>query len=294
MEEFNLVNFGNMGEPAAGIINKFIDKISDALSWIVMPKGIKAYEIETSKSMIEEIAGRKDINPIERAAIISNFKKIVKEYGNQIEVMKIAAEHLNMDARPEEVNDDWITFFFDKVKNVNDDYMKKIWGKILAGEFNEPNTYTKQLLHTMSIMDSRIAKRFQKIRSSCFFSPPILLAFMYRTNSDNIKNVKAYDKMKIFIYDLRELDSLGLIQYRFSDFHTLVVKNKVFYYGDKRIRFETNKRAIALGNVALTSVGKQLCRIVPMEYNDRILEICLDSWTKLGYNPIVEIIENDN
>lgn len=294
MEEFNLVNFGNMGEPAAGIINKFIDKISDALSWIVKPKGIKAYEIEASKSIIEEIAGRKDINPIERAAIVSNFKKIVKEYGNQIEAMRIAAEHLNIDARPEEVNDDWITFFFDKVKNVNDDYMKKIWGKILAGEFNEPNTYTKQLLHTMSIMDSRIAKRFQKIRSSCFFSPPILLAFMYRTNNDNIKNIKAYDKMKIFIYDLRELDSLGLIQYRFSDFHTLVVKNKVFYYGDKRIRFETNKRTIALGNVALTSVGKQLCRIVPMEYDDKILEICLDSWTKLGYNPIVEIIENDN
>lgn len=80
---------------------------------------------------------------------------------------------------------------------------------------------------------------------------------MYRTNSEDIKNIKRYDKMKIFIYDLRELDSLGLIQYRFSDFHTLVIRNKVFYYGNKRIRFETNKRTIALGNVALTSVGKQ-------------------------------------
>ncbi len=74
MEEFNLVNFGNMGEPVAGIINKFIDKISDALSWIAKPKGIKAYEIEASKSIIEEIAGRKDINPIERAAIVSNLE----------------------------------------------------------------------------------------------------------------------------------------------------------------------------------------------------------------------------
>ncbi len=293
MEEFNLVNLGNIGEPAADVTNNFINKISSALGWIFSPKNIKPAIIDANKSIIEEIAHREDINPIERSAIISNYKKFVKEYKNQMDVMKVALEHLNPNSEPEKVNDDWITFFFDKVKNVNEDYMKAIWGKILAGEFNEPNTYTKQLLHTMSIMDSRIAKRFQKIRSSCFFSPPILLAFMYRTNGDSIKNIKAYDKMKIFIYDLRELDSLGLIQYRFSDFHTLVIKNKVFYYGNKVIKFETDKRTIALGNVALTSVGKQLCRIVPMEYDDKILGICLDSWRKLGYNPIVEIIEND-
>lgn len=88
------------------------------------------------------------------------------------------------------------------------------------------------------------------------------------------------------------MDSLGLIQYRFSDFHTLVIKNKVFDYGDKRIRLNTDVRSIALGNVALTDVGKQLCRISPMIYDDNILEICLDSWKKLGYNPTVETINN--
>lgn len=294
MDKFSIVDLGSIGEPAAKVTNNFIDKVSSALGWIVTPKDIKPALIEANKSIIEEIAHREDINPFERAAIISNYKKFVKEYKNQIDVMKVAIEHLNPDAEAEKVNDDWVTFFFDKVKNVNDDYMKRIWGKILAGEFNEPNTYTKQLLHTMSIMDSRIAKRFQKIRSSCFYSPPILLAFMYRTNSEDIKNIKKYDKMKIFIYDLRELDSLGLIQYRFSDFHTLVIKNKVFYYGNKRIIFKTDKRTIALGNVALTSVGKQLCRIVPMEYDNNILKICLDTWEKLGYNPIVEICDDKN
>lgn len=146
----------------------------------------------------------------------------------------------------------------------------------------------------MSIMDSKIASRFIKIRSSCFYSPPHLYAFMYRTNGENIKNVKKYDKMKIYIGDLRELDSLGLIQYRFSDFHTLVIKNKVFYYGNKIIRLNTDIRSIALGNVALSSIGKQLCRIVPMQYNDNILEICLDSWEKLGYNPVIETNEDND
>ena len=74
----------------------------------------------------------------------------------------------------------------------------------------------------------------------------------------------------------------------------MVIKNKVFYYGDKRIRFNTDIRSIALGNVTLSSIGKQLCRIVPMQYDDRILEICLDSWEKLGYNPVVEPNEDNN
>lgn len=291
MDKFSILDLGNIGEPAANVTNNFINKISSALGWIVTPKDIKPAIIEANKSIIEEIAHREDINPFERAAIISNYKKFVKEYKNQIDVIKMAVEHLNSNSEAGKVNDDWVTFFFDKVKTVNDEYMKQIWGKILAGEFNEPNTYTKQLLHTMSIMDSRIAKRFQKIRSSCFYSPPILLTFMYRTNSENIKNIKKYDRMKIFIYDLRELDSLGLIQYRFSDFHTLVIKNKVFYYGNKRIIFKTDKRTIALGNVALTSVGKQLCRIVPMEYDNKILEICMETWEQLGYNPIIENID---
>lgn len=293
MGKINLMNLGNIGEPAAGVINNFINKIFSALGWIVTPKNIKPAIIEANESIIQEIAHREDINPLDRAVFINNYNKIVKEYRNQMDIMRIASQYLKLDCKPEKVSNDWISFFFDKAKSVTEDDMKDIWGRILAGEFNEPDTYTKQLLHTMSIMDSKIAKRFQKIHSSCFYCQPHLYAFIYRTNGNEIKNIKKYEKMKIFINDLRELDSIGLIQYRYSDFHTLIIKNKVFDYGDKRIKFDTDKKSIALGNVALTSVGKQLCRIAPMVYDDKMLEICLDTWKKLGYNPIMEVIDSD-
>ncbi len=293
MDEFNLINLEKITEPAADVINNFIDKLSSAIGWLVTPKDIKPYILEANKSLIQEIANNDSINPIERAVVINNYKRIIKEYSSQIDIVQIALENLKSDSKPEEVKNDWITFFFDKAKNVTEDDMKLIWGKILAGEFNEPGTYTKQFLHTMSIMDSSLAKKFQKIRSSFFYSPPSLYAFIYRTNDIlNIKNIKRYQEIGIFISDFRELDNLGLIQYRFSDFHTLVIKNKVFYYGNKIIKLNTDKRSIALGNVALTNIGKQLCRISPVVYEDKILEICLDSWKKLGYNPIVELTGN--
>lgn len=291
MNKFNLIDFGNIGKPASEVVNNFVDKISNALGWFVSPKGIKPAVMEANKSIIEEISNRQDIHPIERAAIISNYKRIVKEYKNQLDIMQLAVDHLSPDSKPEEISDDWIEFFFDKVKNVSEDDMKVIWSKILAGEFNEPKTYTKQLIHILSIMDSKLAGRFQKIRSSCFYSSPLLYLFIYRTNRSNINNIKRYQDMGIYISDLKELDSLGLIQHRFSDFHTLIVKNKVFDYGNKRVRLDTDKRSMALGNVTLTNAGKQLCRISPMVYDDQILDLCVESWKKLGYNPIVETIE---
>lgn len=90
------------------------------------------------------------------------------EYKNQVDIIRIAGEYLKPEFEADKVNNDWITFFFDKVKNVTEDYMKEIWGRILAGEFNNSKTYTKQLLHTMSIMDGKIATSFQRIRKCCF------------------------------------------------------------------------------------------------------------------------------
>ena len=86
---------------------------------MVTPKNIKPSIIEANKSIIEEISNRQDINPAERAAIVSNYRKIVKEYKNQVDIMRIAVEHLEPNYIPENVNNDWITFFFDKLEIVD-------------------------------------------------------------------------------------------------------------------------------------------------------------------------------
>ena len=72
---------------------------------MVTPKNIKPSIIEANKSIIEEISNRQDINPVERAAIVSNYRKIVKEYKNQVDIMRIAVEHLEPNYIPENVKD---------------------------------------------------------------------------------------------------------------------------------------------------------------------------------------------
>lgn len=293
MSDFKLIDFGNIGEPAAGVVNNFIDKISSAMGWAVTPKNIKPSIIEANKSIIEEIANREDINPIERAAIVNNYRKIVREYKNQIDIVQIAISHLEKHAKPEEIKDDWILYFFDKIKHITEEEMKIIWGKILASEFNCPNTYTKRLLHTLSIMDSNMALTFQKIRSSCFYRDPYLFTFIYRSNKNNINNNTIYSNIGLTFRDLRELDCLGLIEYRYPNFFAIKNNGKIIYYGDKIIKLTSQKRLIEIGNVSLTETGKQLCRITEPQYDDRILNICVNAWKTLGYNPVVELIEKD-
>lgn len=125
--KYSLIDLANISEPAAEVANNFIDKVSSALGWMVTPKNIKPTIIEANKSIIEEISNRQDINPIERLAIVNNYKKIVKEYRNQVDIMRIAVEHLEPNSVSGDVNNDWITFLFDKVKDVTEDYMKEIW-----------------------------------------------------------------------------------------------------------------------------------------------------------------------
>ena len=62
-------------------------------------------------------------------------------------------------------------------------------------------------------------------------------------------------------------------------------KVPMLFYGNKKIELNTDKRKIATGNISLTEIGKQLCKISALEYNYEILDICVHTWNYLGYHP---------
>jgi Protein of unknown function (DUF2806) len=45
---------------------------------------------------------------------------------------------LNEGAKPENLEKDWISNFFDKSKQTSDEAMRKLWSSILASEANNP------------------------------------------------------------------------------------------------------------------------------------------------------------
>ena len=112
------------------IIGKFLE-----------PRGIDAAVIEGHKKIIEDYVARKDIDEFTKMAFLSSYKKTMKEFKNCTEVVRKARQFVEEGAKPQEVEEDWFAFFFDKVRLVSDEGLQNIWGKVLAGEVSSPGKF---------------------------------------------------------------------------------------------------------------------------------------------------------
>lgn len=61
------------------------------------------------------------------------------------------------------VDDDWITRLFQIVKDVNSEEMQFVWGKILAGEIEQPGSFSLRTLDVIRNITKQDAEVFQKI-----------------------------------------------------------------------------------------------------------------------------------
>lgn len=67
----------------------------------------------------------------------------MKKQNNIDNVVSFAAQTISTQSSvsEESVDNDWVTRFFDSVADVSSEEMQMIWGKILAGEVNEPGSF---------------------------------------------------------------------------------------------------------------------------------------------------------
>ena len=236
---------------------KLIEKISDGVGWCFTHETPKKVAV---KSLIEMIQGESNLSPLEKAAMIAESKKIVKEFRNQRDVVALAMEKLTEQARPDEVDDDWIASLMDRVRLVNSDDLKQIWGHILAEECNDPGKIPKVLLRILSDTDRKIAQDFSKL---CAYTIQI---------SDVIEHpqpIVFIDEDKPFISntglsfdDISNLESLGLIKFDIAGGYnyTFRTRKPSISYFSKHYFFPDigEQYRIKTGSVILTRAGEAL------------------------------------
>ena len=129
-----------------------------------------------------------------KAAVISNARKLIKEYENQHNILAIAIDSLNENAEPEKMDDNWLAYFFEKAKHVSKEDIALILGKILAEEINNPNTISRYLIHILSIIDHKDVVTFLRIANFTVQIEeeyyPIILFNKYDKNSIDISILK--------------------------------------------------------------------------------------------------------
>ena len=218
----------------------------------------------------------------------------IRHQKNMLSVLIKTKGQFNQDAMPDDVEDDWYANFFDKVRNISDEDMQMLWSRILAGEINNPQNFSKRTINLFANFDKEDAKAFANL---CSFQCEIPAIKDDRRNfrifpyiPSNYREHKEYEC--ISEENLIRLEEAGLIIQNFGFAHdrrpTRGHTDGHYFYANHEQRgmsFELKCHdgklffkipiedgAIPLGVVKFTQVGKELSRIVEQKCANGFLD----------------------
>jgi hypothetical protein len=276
-DKTSLVNLGDFAKPA----NTLIEKISDAIGGIFKPYQIKRIaRAEADAEKIRAVA-QIEITDLQRRAVARFFVEEAKKQDNMESITRKALPEVTEQAKPEQVEDDWITHFFDKCRLISDNEMQILWAKVLAGQANSPGKYSKRTVEILSHLEKVDAMLFSKLCSFGFniinFTPLIY---------DTDHNI--YTDHGVHFMAISHLESLGLLHFDHLagyERRELGEKGFVYYFGNKVwIEFQkAENNVLKLGHVLLTQAGQQLALICGAQPRDGFIDYVKEKWKSFGY-----------
>lgn len=269
MAEINIIKID--GKP----LEKLIDVISKGIGTVYRPKAIrkeaeaKAYEIEIiERAKSKALAEGKEIDADTYERIQERIlHKETKRQNNIDNVAQIAAEQLSQEqtVSNESVNEDWTTRFFNIVEDVSDVEMQNLWGRILAGEVKQPQSYSLRTLELLKNLNKRDAEVFMKFANLAYSSNGTSFIL-------NFKNEKLLEeKYKIHFGDRLLLEELGLLTANDLQYRLLATKEhsvqSVFTISNVCIVVDRkeNLPEQLLQVLVFTKIGQELLQLIRQE-----------------------------
>ena len=275
MGDNSLVNLGDFSKP----VTVLIEKISDAIGVVYEPLQIRrkadadAYA-ETTRAINQiEITDRQ-----RRAAVRWVTEETIKQH-NIDSIIEKAIPFVNADAKVENVENDWITNFFDKCRLVSDEEMQTLWSKVLAGEANSQGSYSKRTLNLLSSMDKNDAETLRRL-CSFVWSIQFNIPLMFEEFSG------MYESGGITQNHINNLIELGLLKDVSNWGWYIEIKNAfTARYGKEEVTIEPREFgcvALPIGNYLFTKPGKELAAICEAVPNIEFYNAIITKWEKLG------------
>ena len=274
----SLVNLGELSKPA----NTLIEKVSSAVGGVFEPWQIKRVAKAEAEANLIKAKSEIEITDLQRRAMRRFVEEEASRQENMEEITKKSIPHLVENSKPEEMEDDWVTNFFDKSRIVSDDEMQTIWAQVLAGEANAPGSYSKRTVNLLGDLDKRDAQLFENL---CKFG----WQFVNFTPLIFDTQAKIYNEFGLNFESLSHLDSLGLIQFNaltgFNRQH-LPKHFTVTYCGyPLPLQMQNEKdNKLSIGYVLLTQSGKELAKVIKVTSVDGFYEYVKEQWK--AYTPI--------
>jgi hypothetical protein len=254
-----------------------IEKVASAAGVLYEPVHIK--RIAMAEAMANEVKAVSDIRitDLQRRAANTFVNELILNQYNKESVTTQALPELKETARPQDIENDWMINFFDKVRLISDEQMQKLWAKLLAGEANAPGNYSKRTINLLSSLDKSDAELFTQFNKFVWFIDDSFIPLIY----DNQHEI--YTKNKITFNDLMHLDSLGLITFSQSmgGYSSVQVPKSLntHYYGTQiNIEFPDEVNQMAISYALFTQSGQELALLCNNEPIPEFLDYVLTVW----------------
>ena len=261
------------------VLIKLLEMLKNATGWVISPKGNKKYHVQAVEHYIESVKKDSTLSDIDRAVLISTANQNIKQYINQANILSLAVRNIDATAEIEDIDSDWLSFFFEQAKIVSKEDVRLIWAKLLVQKVTGECEVPKKLIHTLSIIDSEDIKTFCKICSLTFNNADKDISrypFVYI-----VKYPSYYNSINIKRYHLNALDDLGLIEYDKADGFVLPKKVPILEYGSKKYKLSSANR-INNGNVRLTNIGSILYGLTERTQQEDFIDYCKKMWRELN------------
>jgi hypothetical protein len=272
MSDNSLIKLDGFAKPATVLI----EKISDAIGGIFKPyQIIRVAKAEAAADQIHAEA-QIQVTDLHRRASHRFLEEEAKKQKNIESITEKALPYLLESSSPQDIEDDWITNFFDKSRIISDSEMQQLWSKVLAGEANVPRSFSRRTVNLLSDLERLDAELFTTL---CGF------VWMFHSAVPLIFDVQneIYNHRWINFNTLSHLDSLGLIRFdNFAGFQIMELQKNfsASYYGtcvDLTLPKDANN-ALDIGKVLLTQAGKELVPVCEAKPVDGFFDFVCKRW----------------
>ena len=252
---FSLIKInGKIVEPATELIRK----ISAAIGGGFKPRQIRRVADAEADAEIIKAKAQIEITGLQQRSLIRFVAEEASKQNNIETIIEKAIPQLAESSTPQDIEDDWITNFFDKCRIVSDEEMQILWAKVLSGEANSPGGYSKRTVNTLGSIDKSDANLFTSICGFSCYSTEVV-SFIYD------EKVQIYTSHGITYRGLVHLDDIGLISFSSVTGFAINLTSKVasMKYHDTNIKLEfpSTEFKFKIGKVVLTKVGQELAHI---------------------------------
>lgn len=306
----DITGLGKAAEALSVPLAKLVDVCSKGIGKVYEPTNIvrnakaRVKEIELISSAIKDnldlpieyskdgliITSSSSEDIIQRAQDRLTYQEIKKQQ-NLESILSNAYNALEYEdnVSEENVDDDWITRFFNISSEVTNEEMQLLWGQILSGEIKKPGTYSLRTLDLLKNITQKEAETFTKISSYIFN-----LSDSYFLYNDPT----VYKNNNINLVELGILEDIGLINLE-SLIRTVTIEPNIYIY------FNYNNYIIFFNNQTeqsidfkypfyrLTKAGEELLKLVHAEFKENyirdISNIVKKQNIELTYSKIVQI-----